>query len=95
MLVQILITHSLLPAGQFMALLKSAFQAGLTHKLEVGRPYQELADLHGPDYRSPAHGIPADPLGGETPFPDRCAPELEPPIRPGPGYTPDKALEMI
>ncbi len=95
MLVQILITHSLLPAGQFMALLKSAFQAGLTHKLEVGRPYQELADLNGPDYRSPAHGIPADPLGGETPFPDRCAPELEPPIRPGPGYTPDKALEMI
>jgi hypothetical protein len=78
-----------------MALLESAFEAGLTHKLEVGRPYRELADFRGPNYRSPAHGIAAEPLGNDASFPVRCAPELEPPTRPGPGYTLDKALEAV
>ncbi|WP_328855199.1 hypothetical protein OHB01_08785 [Microbispora hainanensis] len=61
----------------------------------MGRPYQELADLQGPDYRSPAHGIPADSLCGNAPFSNRCAPELESLTRPGPGYSRDKALEMV
>jgi hypothetical protein len=94
-LVEILITHTLLPAEKFLAELEEAFKAGLTHKLEAGRPYQQLADLRGAAYRSPAAGIHADPLGGDDPFPDRCAPELQPPTYPGPGYTRELALEAV
>jgi hypothetical protein len=94
-LIEILIINSLLPVEQFMAMLESAFQDGLTHKLEIGRPYQELADLRGPTYRSPACGVWTDMLGIAVPFPDRCAPELKPASRPGPGYTTEKAAEMV
>ncbi len=94
-LVRILAAHSLLQEDQFIAVMESAFRAGLTHKLEVGRPYQELADLKGEDYRSPARGIPIDPLGDDVLFPERCAPQLVPPSHPGPGYTREKALDMV
>ena len=95
-LVEILITQALLPAEKFLAMLEEGFKAGLLHKLEVGRPYHELADLHGPAHRSPAHGISADPLGhDDAPFPDRGAPELQPPTRPGLGYTRELALEAV
>jgi hypothetical protein len=94
-LVEILIAHTLLPAEKFMAVLEEAFKAGLTHKLEIGRPYQELADLRGSSYRSPADGIDADPLGPDGQFPDRDAPELQPPSHPGPGYTRADALEAV
>jgi hypothetical protein len=94
-LVEILVTHSLLSAESFMTLLEDAFKAGLTHKLEVGRPYEELADLHGVDYCSPAHGIQVDPFGDDGSFLAHCAAELEPPTRPGPGYTRERALEAV
>lgn len=93
---EILIAHTLLPAEKFLVLLEEAFRAGLTHKLEVGRPYQQLADLRGAAYCSPAHGISADPLGHDNaPFPDQGAPELQPPTHPGPGYTRELALEAV
>lgn len=94
-LTEILMTHSLLPDEKFMTLLDDALEAGLTHKIEVGRPYQELADFHGPGHRSPARGIAGGPLGPGIPFPDRCAPELEPPTGPGPGYTRDKGVAAV
>ncbi|MET7717426.1 hypothetical protein [Streptomyces sp. NPDC005407] len=94
-LVEILITHSLLPAEKFMSLLENAFKAGITHKLVVGRPYRELADLYGVDYHSPAHGLPVEPLGDAGPFPGWCAAELEPSTNPGPGYTREKAVEAV
>jgi hypothetical protein len=95
-LVEILITHTLLPAEKFLVVLEEVFKAGLTHKLEVGRPYYELADLRGAAYRSPAHSVSADPLDhDEVPFPDRSAPELQPPTHPGPGYTRELALDAV
>jgi hypothetical protein len=94
-LVEILVTHSLLPAKSLMTLLENAFEAGLTHKLEVGRPYEELADLYGMAYRSPAHGLQVEPFGDDGSFLAHCAAELEPPSRPGPGYTRERALEAV
>ncbi|WP_335986953.1 hypothetical protein [Glycomyces sp. MUSA5-2] len=93
--VKILIAHSMLPAREFLGLLNQAFASGLAHKLEFGRPYRELADLNGADYRSPAAAVHVPPLGDPDDFPDRCAPHLKSPTTPGPGYSTETALAEV
>ncbi|WP_435107190.1 hypothetical protein [Nocardiopsis synnemataformans] len=94
-LLSILISHSVLPQEKFMTLVEDTFKAGLAHKIEVGRPYRQLADLYGPDHVSPGSEIAVGAVGIHVPFPDRCAPELQAPTTPGPGYTKEKALGAV
>jgi hypothetical protein len=61
-LISILMAHSVLPQEKFMTLVENTFKSGLTHKLEVGRPYRQLADLYGPDHVYPGADLAVDAL---------------------------------
>ncbi|MFP3712593.1 hypothetical protein [Puerhibacterium sp. TATVAM-FAB25] len=81
------------PAGDLQALLDPMFAAGLTHKLTVGRPYEEAADYLDDDHyaRCAAATRPASSAG----FRPIASPSLGPSTRTGAGYVRDEALRAI
>ncbi|GAA3250767.1 hypothetical protein ACFO1B_44030 [Dactylosporangium siamense] len=94
-LVTVLHTSSLLPFEAFMTVMEKAFQRGLFHKLAIGRPFDEVADLL-PEAAHPS--VPAvldEPLGAGIEVGVAAADELGPPTTPGPGYEHKEALEAV
>ena len=91
----ILIEASLLPDEEFFAALKAAFHRGLSHKLYIGRPYDDVAEfLDDAHFTNPAVQY-AEALGPPAEHPARPAPELEPVVVPGPTYSRDEAEKML
>ncbi len=86
---------SLLPSAQFDTAITDAFRRGLVHKLSIGRPYDELAEVISQDRYSDSQRHlampPADPAQAAV----HEHPELAWRDGPGPGYTRAKAEEML
>ncbi len=91
----VLIGNSLLDQQQFSDLMDQAARNGLFSNLEIGRPYRELAlfrtqpvpPLAGPQYRPLANA--------QHPNPRVGAPQMQPRTGPGPGYTTERANEIL
>ncbi|HEX8867369.1 MAG TPA: hypothetical protein VF821_17050 [Lentzea sp.] len=81
--------------GKFREVMQRTFDRGLWHKLGASRPYDELADVLGPEVYDALAGLQADPLGADVPVRQQTARELKASTVPGPGYTQDAALELI
>ena len=92
---QVLVGNSLLDQQRFSDLMEQAARNGLFSNLEIGRPYRELAPawtrpvppLAGPQYRPLA-----DP---EHPNPRVGAPQMQARTGPGPGYSTERAHEIL
>jgi hypothetical protein len=91
----VLIGNSLLDQQRFSDLMDQAARNGLFSNLEIGRPYWELAlfrtrtvpPLAGPQYR---------PLvNTQHPNPRSGAPQMQPRTGPGPGYSTERANEIL
>jgi hypothetical protein len=90
----ILTEVSLLPAVGFFAAVERAFENGLGHKLAIGRPFDDMAEVV-PEERFDANARCAEaPLPDEVPAPSPHA-ELGWQDGPGPTYDRDEAEEMI
>ncbi|HTR75699.1 MAG TPA: hypothetical protein VMH33_10655 [Solirubrobacterales bacterium] len=90
----ILTEVSLLPAKDFFAAVERAFENGLSHKLAIGRPFDDMAEV------VPESRFDANARRAEAPLPDRVPPpsphtELAWQDGPGPTYNRDEAEEMI
>ena len=94
-LIKILLTNSLLPTDQFMDVMNRVFKRGLMHKLIMGRPYDEIADITQPDAYPAMPQVHIDAIGVELPISPRSADELKFPTNPGPGYDQRAALELV
>lgn len=92
---QVLLGSSLLDQQGFSDLMDQAARNGLFSNLEIGRPYRELAlfrtrpvpPLAGPHYRPLANAQHPNPRAG--------APQLQPRTGPGPGYSTERAHELL
>jgi hypothetical protein len=92
---QVLLGNSLLDQQGFSDLMDQAARNGLFSNLEIGRPYRELAlfrtralpPLAGPQYRPLANAQHPNPRAG--------APQMQPRTGPGPGYTTERANEIL
>ncbi len=90
-----LLGNSLLGQERFSDLMDQAACDGLFSNLEIGRPYRELAlfrtrqipPLAGPQYRPLANT--------EHPNPRVGAPQMRPRTGPGPGYSTERAHEIL
>jgi hypothetical protein len=90
----ILTEVSLLPAAEFFAAVERAFQNGLGHKLAIGRPFDDMAEVV-PEERFDANARSAQaPLPDGVPVPSAHT-ELGWQDGPGPTYGRDEAEEMI
>lgn len=94
-LATILIEASLLPQEVFFSALDVAFQRGLSHKLHVGRPYDDVAEILDDEHFTNSAVKYAEPLGPPAEHPARPAPELELVTTPGPTYSQDEAESML
>ncbi len=94
-LIKILLTNSLLPTDQFMDVMNRVFKRGLMHKLVMGRPYDEIADLIQTDAYRAMSQVHAVPIGAESPISPQSADELQFPTNPGPGYDQHAALALV
>lgn len=92
---QVLVGSSLLNEQRFSQLMDEAARNGLFSNLEIGRPYRELALFRTqptPPLANPQHR----PLANfARPNPRVGAPQLEPRIGPGPGYSTEKAHAIL
>jgi tetratricopeptide (TPR) repeat protein len=90
----ILTEVSLLSSAGFFAAIKRAFENGLSHKLAIGRPFDEMAEVL-PEERFATNARRAEPpLPDGVPTPSPHA-ELRWQDGPGPTYDHDEAKEMI
>lgn len=94
-LIEILLTNSLLPTNQFMDVINRAFERGLMHKLIMGRPYDETADITPSEAYDHMAQVPADPIGADVPINLVSAAELQFPTEPGPGYDQQASLDLV
>lgn len=81
------------PPADLQALMEPMFRAGLPHKLFVGRPYEEAADLLSAEHyaRCAAAARPVSSAG----FRPEAPPPLEASTATGAGYDRDEALQLI
>ncbi|MGY0236702.1 hypothetical protein [Longispora urticae] len=92
---QVLAANSLRSRESFAELMEQAARNGVFHKVEIGRPYHELANFR-PSQEPPLAGHQHKPLFAVgLPQPHWCSPHLTPPTGPGPGYEPNKAQQII
>lgn len=92
---QVLVGNSLLDREQFSRLMDDAAQNGLFHNLEIGRPYQELAQLYT-EATLPLSDSVSRPLSNpERPNPRAGSSHLRPRTGPGPGYTEEKVHSIL
>ena len=95
-LVYILLTNSLLPREQFMAVIECAFEKGLWHKLVAGRPYDEIADLLRQDVYAQFAALDRPPPGARMPVRQRVKAEAMRPRRGlAPGYDREQSLQAV
>ena len=94
-LVYILITSSLLPSDQFMAVMKEVFERGLFHKLAMGRPYDEAADVLPDEAYAMMAAARGAPIGQGITIDVVTTPQLRPSTKPGPGYDRQAALTAV
>ncbi|MGW8987810.1 hypothetical protein ACWGQ9_34820 [Streptomyces parvus] len=94
-LIEVVLSQSLLSDEAFMHLVEQALADGLWHKLFVARPYDELADfLRADDYQTMA--ALADPaVGAGTPRGQAKPAALPAWTGPGPGYKHETALDTV
>jgi hypothetical protein len=90
----ILTEVSLLPAAGFFAAVERAFENGLSHKLAIGRPFDDMAEV------VPEERFDANARRAKAPLPDGVPPpsphaELGWQDGPGPTYDRDEAEEKI
>lgn len=92
---KVLLGNSLLDQSHFSALMGNAAEKGLLHKMDIGRPYHELAKFR--TYAEmPLSGLRYRPLVHvEKPQPRRGSPHLDTLTTPGPGYSREKSQELI
>ena len=91
----VLLGNSLLDQQRFSDPMDQAAHNGLFSNLEIGRPYRELAlfrtrplpPLAGPQYRPLANAQHPNPRAG--------AAQMQPGRGPGPGYTTERANEIL
>ena len=92
-LVYLLARLSARPDNEFMLMVEHAFREGLTHKLHVARPYDDVANLLGDAHYDALAGVSMQPFPGvHVPVPGS---ELQLPATAGPGYDRDASLENI
>jgi hypothetical protein len=90
----ILLDISLLPTKEYLGWIERAFERGLAHKLAIGRPYEEMAEI------VPASNLDAEarrvepPFGEGVPGPEEH-PELDWQDGPGPTYDAARARQML
>jgi hypothetical protein len=90
----ILLDISLLPAKEYFAAIERAFERGLGHKLAIGRPYDEMAEVVPEShYNGEARQL-EPPFAVGAPGPGEH-PELRRPGCPGPNYDRAVAEEML
>lgn len=77
----------------FMALITQAFASGLTHKINSGRPYDEVAGILDNLHYDRVASTALDPI--DATFRTTPAVALAAPVSPGPGYDHGAALERI
>jgi hypothetical protein len=93
----ILMDASLLPRERYMEELEDAFRRGLSHKLESGRPYDELArqSVSREAFEAFGRKQAAAPLADPSKHPTREHEQLSWQSGPGPTYSRAKAEEML
>jgi hypothetical protein len=92
-LVYLLAHLSARPEDEFMHTVQQAFEEGLTHKLQVARPYDDVAGLLSDAHYDALAAVSVNPFPGEhTPTPGD---ELRTPVTPSPGYDRDDSLDNI
>jgi hypothetical protein len=74
-------------------IIEETAESGLLHKMNVGRPYDEVAALLDTEHYSAFLAAPIAARG--EPFVPTSAQELAPPSGPGPGYDHDETLRLI
>lgn len=94
-LVTLLMANTLLSADDFMEIIKRAFDRGLMHKLTIGRPYDETADISPADAYLAMAAAPVTSFGADLPVELAPEAELKFPTQPGPGYDRQEALERV
>lgn len=92
--IQLLAHLSVGPQDEFMAAVEQAFEAGLVHKIHVGRPYDELASVLDQAHYNAISAVSIEPLKG-SPFHPFAADHLAAPTTAGPRYDHDIALANI
>lgn len=96
MVAGILLEHTLLNPDDFFEHVRKAFKKGLSHKLSVGRPYDEAADFLSDEELTAIAGLTAGPIGSDSP---RRAPIVHQALRNPTGiskrYNPEESLENI
>jgi hypothetical protein len=92
-LVYLLARLSARPDSEFMLIVEHAFQEGLTHKLHVARPYDDVANLLSDAHYDALAAVSVRPFRGvHTPVPGD---ELRLPATAGPGYDRDASLVNV
>ena len=92
-LIYLLSRLSARPENEFMRIVKQAFQEGLTHKLCIARPYDDVAGLLNDAHYDALASAHMEPFPGEhTPVPSD---QLGSRATVGPGYNRDASLENI
>jgi hypothetical protein len=92
-LVYLLARLSARPENEFMRMVEHAFQEGLSHKLHVARPYDDVANLLNDAHYDALAAVRVKLFPGvHTPVPGD---ELRLPATVGPGYNRDASLENI
>lgn len=81
------------PPEDLQSLLEPLFKGGLPHKLTIGRPYEESADLLGDDHYARCAAA-TRPASSDTYRPHETEP-LAPSMAPGPGYDRPSSLQLI
>jgi len=92
---RILIDASLLPQDAYLVGLEDAFSRGLPHKLGVGRPYDELANVISRERFDAFGRRHAKPPAEPAQHPAREHPQLAWQSGPGPTYSREIAEEML
>lgn len=93
-LVSVLLEVSLLSSDAFMAVVERSFARGITHKLCPVRPYDELVPYGEERFESLPRRMVGPPLAAGRP-PAKCHAEMAWRSDPGPGYSVERAREML
>jgi hypothetical protein len=93
-LTAILMEVSLLPSEQYLAMMGRAFEGGLSHKLGIGRPFDDMAEIVSEEKFNLEARAAEPPLREGSPAPVAHE-ELDWQNGPGPTYTRDEAEEML